>query len=178
MGACALKLVLLMTSLFAFEGCGLPKAYDPFPIRDQSEDDPYLNSLPLPDRKIEPKLQPFLTEFRSLLQDQKINEQSELASLVLRDLMTGYAGYCVQRYTSPNSVKNQPRSLEGFVVIDTKLEGLQLRATIWHELGHCLLSLQHSQEPGIMSAFIPEEAALHQNWELFQANFFLLAHPF
>lgn len=148
-------------------GCGNDQIVKGKVAEQETDSDAVLRTLSLPERTIDSVLKPFLDEFRVVLGERGIKEKNKLVSLVLRDLPSGYAGYCV---TKPIDQKDD-RPAEGYVVIDSKLSDFQLRAVIWHELGHCLFNLKHSPDAGIMNEYIPSDAQLNQNWSRLQWDY-------
>lgn len=151
-------------------GCGNLQPVGKKNLYSEPDKDSVLRSLSLPERTLDPSLTPFLDEFRSALDRRGLKERNKLVSLAFRDLPTGYAGYCVTKQINFNEFE----ASEGYVVIDSKLSDLQLRAVIWHELGHCLFNLKHTENQGIMNEYIPSDSQLTQKWPSLEGEYLQL----
>lgn len=54
-------------------------------------------------------------------------------------------------------------------------DSLTFKALVWHELGHCLLNLDHvpsGKKSSLMNAILPSESQMAKNWSYFVSNFF------
>lgn len=117
----------------------------------------WLQSRPLgPGPTVDPILEPHVRDWLGLMSDNDLDVKrpfSQLRSIMVTRLEPGIVG---NFHTWTNEIKISDQVLDR--------GKFSTRAAVYHELGHSIFGLNHSQEIGIMYRYSMSESYYRQNW--------------